>query len=63
MHLSNGIDFRKNLKIGLSCPVHKKGCFRGQDQQNESAVHEIGCFRGWKSFNLLYLYDVDENTN
>ena len=31
MHLSNGIDFRKNLKIGLSCPVHKKGRFHGRE--------------------------------
>ena len=36
MHLSNGIDFRKNLKIGLSCPVHKKGRFCGWERKKDN---------------------------
>jgi hypothetical protein len=42
MHLSNGIDFRKNLKIGLSCPVHKKGRFYGQEITIQSGLIREG---------------------
>ena len=46
MHLSNGIDFRKNLKIGLSCPVHKKGPFYGQQVHFSVPVHGNARFYG-----------------
>ena len=49
MRLSNGIDFRKNLKIGLSCPVHKKGRFCGWERKNEYSVHKKGRFHGRES--------------
>ena len=47
----------------FSSLVHKKGRFRGWGRKNEPAVHEKGCFCGQGPGYLLYLHDLNENTN
>ena len=63
MRLSNGIDFRKNLKIGLSCPVHKKGRFVDGNGKMSTLSIKRGVFMDGSRGYLLYLYDLTENTN